>query len=237
VKLPRPCPAAEAVERAQLLADLERARSPAARHPYALGAGRYDPARPDAEPWTLAPTEETRARVRQRYGRDREGLDCRGLILWAYRLSARRDGFNAGGSVAGWINTDSLLEDARSPSPDLFRVARAPAPGCLVVYPSIRRGELRTEGGYSSDLGKRIRVGHVGIVERYLGAEWDASRPECWALLTVLQCGSTGAPAVRAIDGSLWGRAETYAFTHPTTRRTTTITRREWRAEILEPIF
>lgn len=234
---PRPCSPAEAVQRARALADLELSRSPANRHPYILGAGRYDPSRPDDEPWTLAPTPEARERVRQRFGgKDRKGLDCRGYTNYCYRLPARRDGYNAGGSVAGYVNTDSMLEDARSSAPDLFRIARSPSPGCLVVYPSIRRGDLRTEGGYTSDLGKRVRVGHVGIVERYRGAEWDPARAECWALLDVLQCGSAGLPAVRAIDGSLWGRAATYAFSHPITKQVTRLTRAAWRAELLEAI-
>lgn len=237
MRQPRPCSSVEAVQRAESLAALERARRPALRAVYILGAGRYDPAKPDAEPFTSAPTPEARERIRQRYGTDRRGVDCRAFTNYCYRLPAQRDGYNAGGSVVGWINTDSMIEDARSASPDLFRIARAPFPGCLVVYPSIRRGELRTEGGYTSDLGKRVRVGHVGLGLRYRGAEWDPARSECWALLDVIQAGSTGEPAIRTIDGSLWGRAATYAFRHPLTRKVSTITRPEWGPLLLEPII
>lgn len=228
---PRPCAPALAVERARRLADLEAGRSPAARHPYILGGGRFDPRSPDDEPWTLP--ESARPAVIQRYGRARAGCDCRGFVCWCYQLPAKRDGFNARGSVVGWINTDSMIEDARGAQPDLFRVARAPAPGVLVVYPSIRRRELP---GASADGSKRARVGHVGLVERYRGAEWDPTRPECWALLDVIQSGSTGSPAVRTITGSLWGRAATYRYVDPITRQASTITRPEWAALLLEII-
>ena len=230
-RLPRPCSPDVAVARARKLADLELARRPADRHPYILGGGRFDPRHPDAEPWTLP--ESARSAVIKKYGRERTGLDCRGFVTWCYQLVARRDGFNSGGSVSGWINTDSMIEDALSSIPDLFRIAKAPAPGVLVVYPSIRRRELT---GYTSDLGKRVRIGHVGIVEVYRGAEWDAAQSECWALLDVIQCGSTGVPAVRSIDGSLWGRSATYKPVHPITRQSSTITRPEWGPLLLEII-
>ncbi len=237
MRQPRPCSSAEAVQRAESLAALELSRSSEQRAIYILGAGRYDPTKPDASPFTLAPTTEARERIRKRYGRDRVGVDCRAFTNHCYRLPARRDGYNAGGSVVGYVNTDSMIEDARSSSPDLFRVASAPFPGCLVVYPSIRRKELRAEGGYTSDLGKRVRVGHVGLGLRYRGVEWDPTRLECWARLDVIQAGSTGEPAISTIDGSLWGRAATYAFRHPITRKVSTITRPEWGPLLLEPII
>jgi hypothetical protein len=228
--LPRPCSSTEAVQRALALVEAQAALDEAEQAIYILGAGKYDPARPDASPFTLAPTPKARERVRKRYGRDRVGIDCRAFTNRCYRLPSRRDGYNAGGSVVGYVNTDSMIEDARSARPDLFRVARAPFPGVLVVYPSIRRKELRTEGGYTTDLGKRVRVGHVGIGVRYHGAEWDPTRLECWAKLDVAQAGSTGSPAIRIIDGSIWGRAATYDF------RGSTITRPHWGALLLEPI-
>lgn len=228
MRLPRPCSQTEAAQRARELADAQARLKPSQRGIYILGAGRYAD-----DPFTLAPTPEARERIRQRYGRDRVGIDCRAFTNYCYRLPSRRDGYNVGGSVVGYVNTDSMIEDALSASPDLFRVARVPSVGCLVVYPSIRRREL---AGYTSDLGKRVRVGHVGIVERYRGVEWDPARAECWALLDVIQAGSTGEPAVRAIDGSLWGRAATYAARHPVTGVVTRITRPEWGALLLEPI-
>jgi hypothetical protein len=209
------------------------ARSPSVRHPYILGAGKFAAEAPDAEPWTLAPTPEARAKIRERYGADRTGLDCRGFVIWCYQLAAKRDGFNSGGSVTGWINTDSMIEDARSSSPDLFRIATAPRPGTVIAYPSIRRSELE---GFTADLGKRVRIGHVGIVERFRGAEWDPSQLSFWALLDVVQCGSSGSPAVRTIDGGLWGRAASYPFTNPITQKTSTLTRSKWGAVLLDVI-
>lgn len=76
----------------------------------------------------------------------------------------------------GWINTDSMLLDARGQA-KCFRELPRPEPGCYVVCASGSRGH---------------KVGHIGTVVS-VPAEWDASVRECWAALGVVDVASTGA--------------------------------------------
>lgn len=76
----------------------------------------------------------------------------------------------------GWINTDSMLLDARGPA-KCFREMPRPEPGCYVVCASGSRGHA---------------VGHIGTVVS-VPAEWDPTVRECWAALGVVDVASTGA--------------------------------------------
>lgn len=80
----------------------------------------------------------------------------------------------------GWINTDSMLLDARGPSL-CFTELGSPEPGCFVVCKSGSRGH---------------KVGHIGTVVD-VPAEWDPDERECWDALGVVDVASTGA-GVRA---------------------------------------
>jgi len=76
----------------------------------------------------------------------------------------------------GWINTDSMIMDARGPGRCFVELDR-PEPGCFVVCASGSRGH---------------KVGHIGTVVT-VPAEWDKQIGECWSALGVVDVASTGA--------------------------------------------
>ena len=186
---PRPCTAAEAVERAK--------RIVGKGGQYILGTGDYRPRVVNGKlidlPWTWRSSEE--------------GSDCAGFaISWCYKLRRRRPGFASGrlpdfyrdqSDVDDDINCNSAIEDALTVR-DCFRVIARPELGALLVYPT-----LRITG---KDGAPHTFIGHVGIVtgvSRCL--EWDAGNPQ-YHLLDIAQCrGPNGRkPGVVATDGSLW---------------------------------
>lgn len=194
---PRPAQQDVRIARALRLVQSEAAeRRP---HPYRLSAGRFDPRRPNEPPWTVALNESIQARYLKQSGADLVGLDCSAFVKWCCKLVSRRPGFNAGGSVVDQINSDSLIEDARGEM-DLTRIVDVPRDGDLIAYPSIRGRDVGAKPS-----GARVRVGHIGLIVGYRGAEWDPV--DGWGLLDVAQCGSTTHPAVSMIDGRLWQRA------------------------------
>ena len=170
---PVPCSSAEAIQRAVLLVG--------AKEPYILGTGDYRPGADDL-PWT----------------RNAKGLgsDCWGYAgAWCYKLPRHRPGFNKQpkATVADDINTDSAIEQAEyaGATDRLFEVVDRPALGDLLVYPSIRGPD-----------GKRLRIGHVGIVVK-LCAEWDPEAPQ-YGELEVVQCQASRKPAVMRGPGVGW---------------------------------
>lgn len=76
----------------------------------------------------------------------------------------------------GWINTDSMLMDARGPAKCFVDLGR-PEPGCFVVCRSGTPGHA---------------IGHIGTVVS-VPAEWDPQVRECWDALGVVDVASTGA--------------------------------------------
>lgn len=140
---------------------------------YILGAGDYRPVGDRDEPFT------------KHWDTGKLGCDCWGFVAWAFQQRRHHPGYNHGGSVEDWVNVDSAIEDGfgiqgKEPKAVLWRGIERSAvqPGDLILWPSIRRG------------GKRVRIGHVGIVETVVGADFQA-----W---TVLQC-SSKVPIGRAI--------------------------------------
>jgi hypothetical protein len=125
------------------------------------------------------------------------GSDCAGFaISWCYKLRRHRPGFNVGAwsSVSDDLNCNSAIEDADHEG-DLFERVTTPAPGVLLVYPTIRLV------GHPNPW-----IGHVAIVTSVVRCrEWDNERPD-YSLLDVAQCcGPNGrGPAVIASDGSIW---------------------------------
>jgi hypothetical protein len=114
-----------AVRRARLVATLGST--------YVLGAGGRNPDAPN--PFTT-----------------RDGMlgcDCVGFTSWCLGHDRFQPGRFA--HYDGWINTDSMIADARGRRTWYAPIAR-PEPGDVVVFPSITRD------------GKRIRLGHVGLV-------------------------------------------------------------------------
>lgn len=78
---------------------------------------------------------------------------------------------------AGWINTDSMLLDARGPAKCFLELSR-PEPGCFVVCATGSPGHEK--------------CGHIGTVVG-VPLEWDATVRECWQALGVVDVASTGA--------------------------------------------
>jgi hypothetical protein len=130
------------------------------------------------------------------------GADCVGFALWCLGLDRYQPGvFN---HYDGWMNTDSILDDAEhGVGGDHWEFLERPRLGCLVIYPSIRKD------------GRMKRMGHVGVVVG-VPAEWRA-RSICtaheWAaqmkLARVIDCAGALARKLRgrAIaqrDASIW---------------------------------
>jgi hypothetical protein len=181
--LPRPCAAAEAVERALRLL----ATKPV--EPYVLGTGDFHPASTIDMPFS-----------KNSFG---YGCDCWGFAgSWCYQLPRHRPGFNKGpwATVADDVNCDSAIEQADHAAKltDVVwsAVADAPRAGDLLVWPSIRDKH-----------GARLRIGHVSIVLE-VPAEWDWLHPQ-YGLCKVAQC-APGAPAIRASSGKSWEGRETF---------------------------
>lgn len=116
--------------------------------------------------------------------------DCSGFVSWCLGIDRYQPEFPHYG---GWVSTDSILMDARTGG-DWFEEIPAPELGCVVVYGGARRK------------GKRIRVGHVGLVVDPLPAEWDKN----WSDLRVIHCSSGNGrrfgQAVWETDGRIWSK-------------------------------
>jgi hypothetical protein len=109
---------------------------------YVLGAGGR------------SPTASTPFTVRD----GRLGADCVGFTSWC--LGHDRYQPKTFTTYGGWINTDSLMMDARGPR-DWYEPVERPEPGDVVVFPSLRKD------------GKMTRMGHIGLV-----VEAPADMPE-----------------------------------------------------------
>ena len=174
--MPRPCSAAEAVQRAQaLLLDPSNAT-----HGYQLGSGG------DGDlPWTTAPNGVS-------------GSDCAGFaISWCYQLPRHRLGFNVGAwsTVADDINVDSAIQDAEHDG-DLFAsVTDGAQPGDLLVYPTITLPEHP---------GMRW-IGHVCIVEMVPDA-WSLADGWTPLTVIQCKGPNGRMPAVQRTDGGIWTR-------------------------------
>jgi hypothetical protein len=126
--------------------------------------------------------------------------DCFGFAYcWCYGVRRHRPGFNRGtwSSVEDDLNSNSSIEDADH-AKELFERVFTPAPGCLLVYPTIR---IR-----ASDGGMLTFIGHAAIVvSADRTVEWDHSHPT-WSLLDIVQCrGPNGRrPAIAATDGAVF---------------------------------
>jgi hypothetical protein len=122
---------------------VERARAMAlVKSLYILGAGGRDP--------------KAKTPLTKRLGK--WGSDCIGFVLWC--LGHDRYQPETFELYDGWINTDSLMMDAKG-ARSWYAPVAIPEPGDVVVFPSIYKD------------GKRIRMGHIGLV-----VEVPADMPE-----------------------------------------------------------
>jgi len=163
---------------------IQRAVKYVGRGTYGLGKGGYSAKQPD---YPFANINGI------------DMADCSAYaIQYAYKLPAHRPGFNVGpwATVADDINCDSAIEDGEHKR-ELFAAELAPQLGDLLTFPSIRGPD-----------GKRIRIGHVGIVVG-LCAEWDPTAPQ-YGLLEVVQCQASRKPAVIRGPGSGWMGRESF---------------------------
>lgn len=132
----------------------------------------------------------------------KRGADCIGFALWCLGLDRYQPKvFN---HYDGWMNTDSILDDAEhGAGGDHWELLERPRPGCLVVYRS----------KYAN--GKRVLMGHVAVVVE-VPAEW---RPRilCTArewveqmkLVRVIDCAGAlsrrlRGQAIAERDASIW---------------------------------
>lgn len=147
------------------------------------------------------------------------GSDCAGFVAWSWgfdrlqspTLKGRPGQFNptSKGSLSGytlldaikpseynffdyyggWINTDSMLQDAFDNNADWFTHLPKPIPGAIIVYGSVGKGKDR-------------RIGHEGLVVE-APIIWDPKDVECWKKVKVVDCRSAS-PAILERDAMAW---------------------------------
>lgn len=178
---------------------IQRAVKYVGRGTYGLGKGGFNAKKPD-DPWTNVNGIEM--------------ADCWAYAFsYAYKVPLHRPGFNEGSwsTVADDVNCDSGIEDAEHQQ-ELLELAEWPKLGDLLVFPSVR-----------DTTGKRIRIGHVGIIVG-LCAEWDPKTPQ-YGQLEVVQCQASRKPAVMRGPGTGWMFREQFRG----------VVDDRWRTRILRP--
>lgn len=88
----------------------------------------------------------------------------------------------------GWINTDSMRIDAGGAQRCFVRID-IPTPGDMVVFAS-------GAGGH--------KVGHIGGITAFHGAEFDPKRRECWQLIEVVDVAARAGRANKMTTGLGW---------------------------------
>lgn len=140
---------------------------------YALGAGGRNPRSSDPR------SEKLRNGIR------RFGLDCSGLVAHAIGFDRYQPNFIPWG---GWVNTDSLIEDALGLR-QLVEQVMYPEVGALLCFPGV---------DYDSD-GDRDRIGHVAIVSSIARvAEWDPNAPQ-YHLVDIIDCAGSNSKLPGAV--------------------------------------
>lgn len=153
---------------------VERAKKIAGMKPtvYVLGAGGRNPSNPT--PFTTK--------------NGKLGSDCVGFTNWCLQedrfcedFQLYRDG------NAGWMNTDSIMEDAKlNNSKSKWEFVTVPEEGDCVVFPSLR-----------DKAGKMTRMGHIGLltsVPKNWPTDWSwtrADRKKWLSELTQIDCNAS----------------------------------------------
>lgn len=127
----------------------------------------------------------------ERSGKTVATSDCVGYYCWLRGID-RYQPDRFAHIYAGWMNTDSIIQDATGPA-KCWRVAPRPYPTCAVVYPSTFLA------------GVRLRMGHIAAVLS-VPAEYAPQEPDWWARLRVAECHGPrmAGMAIRTRDGSIW---------------------------------
>lgn len=119
--------------------------------------------------------------------------DCIGGMAWANGFD-RYQPERFKHIYGGWINTDSMRQDARrvvvagSPRRCFERISR-PEPGAMIVFAS-------KTGGHD--------VGHIGGIVAYNGLEWDPRERDCWRLIDVVDVAGRKGRANLQTNGLGW---------------------------------
>lgn len=87
----------------------------------------------------------------------------------------------------GWINTDSMIEDAHGPR-KCFHVLDRPEPGCFVVFASGSAGHA---------------IGHIGGITD-VPTDWEPHAVECWRGLGVVDMAARTGRGNRRGDPMTW---------------------------------
>lgn len=143
--------------------------------------GGSDPRRPDcASRW-------------ERGGKTYATSDCVGFYCWARGID-RYQPVRFAHIFGGWMNTDSIIQDATGPA-KCWRVVPRPYPTCAVVFPSTFLGRVR------------LRMGHIGVVMS-VPAEFAPATAEWWKAVRVADCHGPRlkGPAIGTRDATIWRR-------------------------------
>ncbi len=136
--------------------------------------GGKDPTAPDpADRWLDGP------------GR-RVTSDCMGGAAWCSGFD-RYQSKRFAHIYEGWINTDSMILDAKWTA-KCFRALARPEPGSLIVCKSGSPGH---------------RIGHVGVVV-FVPAEWDPQYLGCWKAIGVVDIAGRSGRANKRTTGAGW---------------------------------
>lgn len=112
--------------------------------------------------------------------------DCIGGACWCAGFD-RYQPVRFAHIYSGWINTDSMLMDARGPA-KCFRESPTPFPGCFMVCASGSRGHA---------------VGHISVVVS-VPAEFDRKEAECWHAIQAVDVAAYNGIANRRTTGRGW---------------------------------
>jgi len=137
---------------------------------YILGEGGRAPVNPD--PFTPN-------------AKGQRGSDCIGFVLWCLGIDRYQPKLFT--HYDGWMNTDSIIQDAKTGiGGGLWKILNKPEVGSLVIFPSLWKN------------GKMVRMGHVGLVVEVPGewpenlTKWDPkARRELLKLVKVIDCNAS----------------------------------------------
>lgn len=124
------------------------------------------------------------------------GSDCVGWVLWCLGIDRYQPKLFT--YYDGWMNTDSIIDDAKSGvGGKLWKLLKRPEVGSLIIFPSLRSG------------GKMTRMGHVGLVVE-VPAEWPDdfmswSPKERTSLLKLVKVIDCNASFARRVSGKAIG--------------------------------
>lgn len=137
------------------------------------------------------------------------GSDCVGWVLWALGIDRYQPKLFT--YYDGWMNTDSIIDDAKTGvGGGLWKILAKPEAGCLVIFPSLR-----------NTAGKMTRMGHVGLVVEVPGewpeefAKWNSTqRKTLLQLVKVIDCNASlarrlkGKAISQITAADLWNKSD-----------------------------